>query len=322
MKKILIIDDEEMIQENISDYLREKGFDTYKAADGVQGIEAALDILPDLILCDINMPKKDGFEVCKTLQSIESTCNIPFIFLSAKSHITDLRRGMLLGADDFVSKPFEYDVLLRTIKVRLEKFERKNRLIDEKILSVVDNPLTGVFIYQENKFAFSNSRISEMLGYSQEEMKNLSFEDIVIASDNTRGALESIRSCIQGKIISVHTELLIQKKDFSHITMELYGTRMIINDCESFFGNLQQSDINNKELYLGGIYVLKQILSKREIEILQQLCKGYTTVEMAKRMEISRRTAETHKQNIFKKTGAKNTADLVMFAVRNGLVKL
>lgn len=119
--KILIIEDNHDVRENISEILSLSGYDTINAADGKVGVEVALNEIPDLILCDIMMPELDGYGVLRILSKYPATASIPFIFLTAKTEMTDMRRGMTLGADDYITKPFDDVELLDTIEVRLRK---------------------------------------------------------------------------------------------------------------------------------------------------------------------------------------------------------
>lgn len=119
--KILIIEDNHDVRENLSELLSLSGYETQTAANGKLGVEAALAQTPDLILCDIMMPEMDGYAVLRILSKNEATASVPFIFLTAKTELTDVRRGMTLGADDYITKPFDDVELLDTIEVRLRK---------------------------------------------------------------------------------------------------------------------------------------------------------------------------------------------------------
>ncbi|MBD2204678.1 EAL domain-containing response regulator [Calothrix sp. FACHB-1219] len=121
MTKILVIEDEELVRENILDLLEAEDFDTLAAANGKIGLNLALSEIPDLILCDMMMPELDGYGVLTTLRQDPSTATIPFIFLTAKSAKADFRQGMDMGADDYLTKPFTRAELLSAIVNRLEK---------------------------------------------------------------------------------------------------------------------------------------------------------------------------------------------------------
>lgn len=119
MTKILVIEDEETVRENILELLDAEGFDAIAAENGRIGLVRAQQHLPDLILCDIRMPEMDGYGVLTALRSEQITARIPFIFLSAKAAKTDLSLGMDLGATAYITKPFTLTELLDTIEQTL-----------------------------------------------------------------------------------------------------------------------------------------------------------------------------------------------------------
>ena len=121
MKKILLIEDNKDVRENTADILELHDYEVITAENGLIGIGKAKRHLPDLILCDIMMPVKDGYDVLEELSHTKETLGIPFIFLTAKSERTDFRKGMNLGADDYLTKPFEEHELLEAIETRVRK---------------------------------------------------------------------------------------------------------------------------------------------------------------------------------------------------------
>ncbi|GAB1542364.1 hypothetical protein NUACC21_50380 [Scytonema sp. NUACC21] len=121
MTRILVIEDEESVRENILDLLEAEDFDTISAADGQIGLNLAISEIPDLILCDLMMPEVDGYGVLTALREEPMTAAIPFIFLTARSARADFRQGMNLGADDYLTKPFTRAELLSAIASRLSK---------------------------------------------------------------------------------------------------------------------------------------------------------------------------------------------------------
>jgi DNA-binding response OmpR family regulator len=132
MKKILVIEDEVQIRENISEILALSGFETLTAETGLQGLELARKHAPDLILCDIMMPELDGLQVLQALRDEASTAMIPVIFLTAKSDHTDVRHGMELGADDYLTKPFAVKELLSAIESRLKRQELMSQHVTQE----------------------------------------------------------------------------------------------------------------------------------------------------------------------------------------------
>lgn len=121
MKSILVIDDNADIRENTAEILELAGYKTSTAENGKKGVELALKEKPDLIVCDIMMPELDGYGVLHLLRKNADTQFTPFIFLTAKTERTDLRKGMEMGADDYITKPFEDIELLNAIEARLKK---------------------------------------------------------------------------------------------------------------------------------------------------------------------------------------------------------
>jgi DNA-binding response OmpR family regulator len=123
MKKVLVIEDNQDIRENIVEILELAGYELHHADNGMKGVELALKHLPNIILCDIMMPELDGYGVLHMLHNHMETSSIPFIFLTAKAEYTDQRKGMDLGADDYLTKPFNGIELLNSIESRLKRVE-------------------------------------------------------------------------------------------------------------------------------------------------------------------------------------------------------
>ena len=123
MKKILVIEDNREIRENTAEILELSHYNVVTASNGREGVEVALEQKPDLILCDIMMPELDGYGVLHIVQKNPELQRTPFIFLSAKTENAEVRKGMSLGADDYIPKPFDPVDLLTAIESRLKKAE-------------------------------------------------------------------------------------------------------------------------------------------------------------------------------------------------------
>ncbi|WP_298223846.1 response regulator [Flavobacterium sp.] len=121
MTKVLIIEDNSDIRENVIEILALSGYEVFGAEDGKKGTELALSNPPDIVLCDIMMPGMDGYGVFEVLHAHEVTKAIPFIFITAKSERVDIRKGMEMGADDYLTKPFDDTELINAIESRLKK---------------------------------------------------------------------------------------------------------------------------------------------------------------------------------------------------------
>jgi two-component system sensor histidine kinase/response regulator len=160
MKKILIIDDEEWLREMMLLALRQRGFDVIEAEDGEAGIQIARKELPDLILCDVNMEKVDGYLTLSSLRSEPTTASIPFILMTGLADQAGMRHGMELGADDYLPKPFTIEALYAAVDARLKKANAVREEAERKLSDLRDNlsmmlphelrtPLNGILAYGE-----------------------------------------------------------------------------------------------------------------------------------------------------------------------------
>lgn len=155
MKNLLLIEDDAVLRENTAELLSFSNYLVHTAADGKKGVKLALEILPDIIICDIMMPELDGYEVLKMISKNKKTNHIPFIFLSAKTEHKDVRKGMNLGADDYITKPFTEEELVNAIESRLAKVAI---LKDEEItdLHLKKNEKNNVSSLQDLKKFFND----------------------------------------------------------------------------------------------------------------------------------------------------------------------
>jgi signal transduction histidine kinase len=160
MKKILVIDDEEHLREMVRMALRYKGFDVVEAENGATGIEVARRELPDLILCDVNMDKMNGYLTLSSLRDQPATASIPFILMTGRADTAGMRHGMELGADDYLAKPFTLEELHAAVEARLKKAQTVRQHAESKLTELRDNlslmlphelrtPLNGILGYGE-----------------------------------------------------------------------------------------------------------------------------------------------------------------------------
>ena len=156
MSKILVIDDEELFRQSAAFALQRKGYATLEAADGVAGLDMARRQLPDLIVCDINMDRMDGYAVLEALRQEPDTIGIPFIFMTGMGDPETMRRGMNLGADDYLAKPFTSNQLYSAVDARLKKHRLIRESAERKLADLRANlslamphemitPLNGIF---------------------------------------------------------------------------------------------------------------------------------------------------------------------------------
>jgi DNA-binding NtrC family response regulator len=128
MPRILVVDDDPELLNNVSELLGEEGFEVIGASNGVDAVALAKARAPDLVVCDIAMPRMDGHQVLKALRAHAPTMHLPFIFLTARAERNEIRAGMNLGADDYVTKPFQLTELLEAIRARLSRVSTQNAM--------------------------------------------------------------------------------------------------------------------------------------------------------------------------------------------------
>lgn len=185
MNKVLIIEDEEILRQNLRDILDLEGYDVKVAPNGMDGIELFNIEQPDLVLCDIKMPKMDGFDVLKTIRDLPGGLTTAFIFLSAKVEHDDIRSGMNLGADDYLLKPVNRKDLLSAIETRLKQrakvLQEMNRRINDSINGALD------FGFDEVQALLSRLSKSErkVLYYVSLEKSTSEIADLLFISPKT-----------------------------------------------------------------------------------------------------------------------------------------
>ena len=157
--RVLLIEDDAPIRENLQEFLELEGFVVDATSDGKRGLTQAIAHRPDVVLCDIRMPRMDGYEVLERMRGYPGLADVPFIFVTAMAQREDRRRGMVLGADDYITKPFELDEVLDAIRARLARSRRpsaapeasergpivrsrSHRATWERVLRVADTPLS------------------------------------------------------------------------------------------------------------------------------------------------------------------------------------
>lgn len=187
-KTILVIEDEYEIRKDLLKTLELSNYNAIGAINGTIGMELALKYKPDLIISDIMMPDIDGYELLKELQSKPETNSIPFLFLTAKSDKTDIRTGMNLGADDYITKPYDIDELLEAIEIRLKKrqrsekeylkkFEELSSSINRSLPHEIRTPLSLILGYSDYLLkkidSFNKDEAKEMLQNIYEAGKRL-----------------------------------------------------------------------------------------------------------------------------------------------------
>lgn len=261
MTKILVIEDEQDVRDNVLELLEAEGFEVLGAANGQIGVQLAFQEPPDLILCDVIMPHLDGYGVLEFLRRNPLTATIPFIFMTAKADMADLRLGMELGADDYLTKPCTPKELLRAIAIRLQKQqllaerygtqlrqaeERLNHLVYYDSLTNLPNRLllqehfeqaatahpseqrTGVLVIGLDRL----SRINETLGHG--------CGDLLIKAVGDRLASHLESSAILGHLTADKFAILVQR---DRPSTEALAKDLLDATAKPFF-------IGNRELFI------------------------------------------------------------------------
>ena len=193
-KKILVIEDEPEMRRNLVTILKLEKFHPLAAENGRSGLELARKEKPDLILCDIMMPELDGHEVVQALRTDSQLAAIPFIFLTAKGEKSDLRAGMKLGADDYLTKPVNKTDLLDAISARLRRVEQQGRREFKPDFSTHE-PLMQLGLTQRVAEVLlwvaqgkTNADIATILGISESTVKKHLLEIFAVLGVETRSA--------------------------------------------------------------------------------------------------------------------------------------
>ncbi len=267
-KKILVIEDEHAIRLNILDILEMEGFESIGADDGREGIAIAKKHLPDLIICDILMPKLDGYDVLAELRSDPSTTAIPFIFLTAKTTREDFRQGMNLGADDYLTKPFEIEELINAVKTRLEKHVTLKEQLEKA-------EIPPSFVLPEELQASLNvvAEFSEFLA-NPDMLKDQ--EAFLAMGKEFRESVDRLRRQIEKYLLYAELQMIPQDPEKEKAWMHT-GT---IN-TESFiplFANYQAREAKRQEdltleLAKTDIWTSSRVLQKLIIELLDNAFK-------------------------------------------------
>ncbi|MGB3534313.1 MAG: hybrid sensor histidine kinase/response regulator [Microcoleaceae cyanobacterium] len=258
MTTILVIEDELDVREIILDILYEEGYAVHGAENGAIGLQIASEILPDLIICDVMMPKMDGYEVLENLRNNSKTATIPFIFLTAKVTRDDLRQGMNLGADDYLTKPFRRDELLNTISSRMKKQAIAEQKIQEKLEELRGNitlslphqlrtPLNGIMGLSQLLIEdFQEMEVDEVqeslvdINTSAKRLYKLVSNFLLYADLELLDHYpERVKSFIEGSIRDQN--IIIQ--DIIKKLLEVYPERtadIIFNNCNNYTLNLSE----------------------------------------------------------------------------------
>ena len=267
MKKILLIEDDQSLRDNISEMLTLSNYLVVTACDGKSGVEAALREKPDLVLCDVVMPGLDGYGVLNILSRHPEVNRIPFIFLTGKGEVEDLRKGLGMGADDYLVKPFHDTELLDTIDLRLRK--------------------TGPVKYQSAGSEFAMNSITDFFtensnkAQANHEILHFKKKHVIYGEDQRATSVYYVRSGNlkeyrlhengKGLITNIYTNgdfighrAVLGGVNYAE-TVEVMDDAVLITIPAKDFNNLINSDMNLARLFLG---LLSDDILKKEVKLL------------------------------------------------------
>ena len=274
--KILIIEDDLNILETTAEYLSLENYNVIKATDGDEGIKMAIKHFPDLILCDINMPKVNGYDVFLTLQNNYFTSLIPFIFLTAKSEKEDIFKGMQLGANDYIVKPFNYDILLNTIKIRLQKYGNLINTNEEKFSAIIKNSADWIWISDMyGNITFSNDVCEEITGFNKNNILGNTILDYI--------PIYEFADISSNHNTKFNKEKL--KNNFEHVVKRADGTNVNVDVSTSII-------LNNENKVAGIVGTHRNITAKKQIETLEKNIEIAKTASLLKQQFLANMSHE------------------------------
>ena len=221
VSKILVIEDERNVRENIVELLEAESFEVFSAKDGFEGIFLAQAHSPELILCDVNMPELDGYGVLNTLRKDPEIAITPFIFLTAKAASEEIRQGMNLGADDYLTKPFSRQELLATIKARLSK-----QKIHAQNTDILLNNIGESLSYSISEKIFNP--LDEILAASEifvQDANSIESSDIKKLGDHIQSNSKFLKRAILNIFMYLNMELMFHNSETLEVIKNIYTTR-------------------------------------------------------------------------------------------------
>lgn len=259
--KILIIEDETDIRLDLIRALEFSGYDTFGAADGDEGVRKAIEVIPDLIISDIMMPKLSGHEVLQILQDNPATNSIPFLFLSAKSDKIHIREGMVLGADDYITKPYDLDELLEAIYARIAKSTKIKTKFNDKFNKLRTSLSKSI----PHEIRTPLNIILGLSDYLMKNNQNIETEDLNEMLLNINDAGKRLQRLFDNYLFYSNLEVIASnQEDLRKLNNQtLNYVDLILNDAISYKAEQYKRlsdikvDINNANVKIGEKYFLK-----------------------------------------------------------------
>ncbi len=257
MKKILVVDDSDYILESTSVLLTLEGYEVFTASNGQEGFQKALEILPDLILCDIQMPVMDGYTMLEKIRSNPQTESIPFIFLTAFGEKQNIREGMIRGADDYITKPFTHQEIVEALNTQWKKQELLHKQMKEKVQTV------GKTITSSLPHEF-RTVLNEVIGSAK---IILSSYDILNKEDILEIASDIVKS--SNRLIKIIENFIIYTK------IEAFANNL------EMMSQLRMHHTDEPCAIVQDIATVKSVNYSRETDLIIEECHGNISLEIS-----------------------------------------
>lgn len=345
---ILCIEDEDTLRRLITAELRDAGYDVCEAADGASGLRMALERKPDLVLCDIAMPGADGYDVLSGLRSNHpELASMPFIFLSALADRKDVIAGKRLGADDYLTKPVDFEVMHATIEARLRQVsqirsadERDRKIARERFDGILENArrssfaagtealnrlsIGAILLGDDRQVIFINRLAEEIVGEK---------DALVLRHGSLGTVLTQYASRLDALVKSVVDASQPEPTDGDHVANlpRRSGLRPILVLGIPLRRNIEvpHSAMPSALLLLSDPERRPQLeaesiarlygLTPTEARLAQGLAAGGRLDDVAQELGVSRNTAVTHLKRVFQKTHTERQSELVALLVAGPL---
>ena len=275
MTKILIIEDDENLQENVASILSFEGFDTAQAMDGVEGLALAQTYQPDVIICDIMMPRMGGYDVLQHIRNDKKLGAVPFLFLTAKVGRNDMRQGMELGANDYLPKPFTSQELLRAIEGILNKHKIVTSRYQEKVKQLQQSMTLSL----PHEFRTPLSLIMGYTSYLLESPDEIQKDELVLALKDIYQSSLRLQRLIENHVLYAQLEGNLLDAESVQKAAQYLKNSPTQSDYvleEIAFGVAQKHKRNNDlrvNLVSAPITIMTEYLSKISEEIIDNAFK-------------------------------------------------
>ncbi|EKD31254.1 MAG: sensory box/GGDEF family protein [uncultured bacterium] len=315
--KILVIDDDKILGKTLKIVLSMHGYDVCYANNGSSGIQKAFEYKPNLVLCDVKMGSVNGYSVYNFLKESSVLDKIPFIFISACNEPKDFRIGMDLGADDYISKPFANEELIKIIEKKLTKFNKLKETGKQEFNSLFNLTPYGIILFDEHYIYNVNSTLIQNLTLSPDDLKSYSVEKLLDTVSYNK-IKDKIVRCTNGLLDSFREDVVLLPKVGEKFEASLYVSVYEKTQVSSILIGFIILDFRKSRDNFNRIE--SNIFSKREYQVLYLSMEGLSIKMIANELSISNRTVENHRENLMKKTSSNNMIGVITFALKNNLL--